>query len=312
MSRHDIVEVDVADREAVLGWTEAHNAFGGPGLALAPGLVWHTFQVMPASICWLALVGGSAVATGAAYHDDSVPSVQGVTANVIVDPAHRRGGIGGQLMDLALAWARGRDLDLVDVRMVDGDEDAWGFLARRGFVEMEREQSLILNLAEADIAPIAPPDGVRVVLLADHPELEEGVYAVACEAWPDIPSPEPMEPGSLARWRELEMDQPSVTPERVTVAVAGEQVVGYGVLADAARPGALCHDMTGVLRAWRGRGVAGAIKRAQIAWAAEHGVRALVTENDVGNVPMLRINRALGYRELPITVWLRRLLTPRG
>ena len=54
--------------------------------------------------------------------------------------------------------------------------------------------------------------------------------------------------------------------------------------------------MTAVSRALRGRGVASSLKRAQIAWAKEHGLKRLTAQNDERNAPMRRINNALGYR----------------
>jgi RimJ/RimL family protein N-acetyltransferase len=67
--------------------------------------------------------------------------------------------------------------------------------------------------------------------------------------------------------------------------------------------------MTAVRRAWRGRGIASALKRAQIAWAKEHGFQRLTTTNEVRNAPMRRINEAFGYLPAPGRVWLRRRLT---
>jgi GNAT superfamily N-acetyltransferase len=48
----------------------------------------------------------------------------------------------------------------------------------------------------------------------------------------------------------------------------------------------------------RGRGVAGAIKRAQIAWAKANGVPTLQAANEVRLESMLALNRRLGYRVL--------------
>ena len=49
-------------------------------------------------------------------------------------------------------------------------------------------------------------------------------------------------------------------------------------------------------RAWRGRGIAGALKRAQIAWAKQAGYEQLVTNNEERNVPIRRLNERLGYK----------------
>jgi GNAT superfamily N-acetyltransferase len=59
------------------------------------------------------------------------------------------------------------------------------------------------------------------------------------------------------------------------------------------------HDMTAVRAAWRGRGVATALKRATIGWAIEHGLTALDTGNDEDNAAMRAVNARLGYEPLP-------------
>ncbi len=58
-------------------------------------------------------------------------------------------------------------------------------------------------------------------------------------------------------------------------------------------------------RAARGRGIARALKVAQIAWAKENGVERLTTTNEQRNAPMIRVNESLGYREVPGRVGLR-------
>jgi len=50
-----------------------------------------------------------------------------------------------------------------------------------------------------------------------------------------------------------------------------------------------------VKRAWRQRGIATALKRAQIAWAADKCFERLVTYNDEANAPMRGVNARLGY-----------------
>jgi mycothiol synthase len=60
-----------------------------------------------------------------------------------------------------------------------------------------------------------------------------------------------------------------------------------------------------VARAWRGRGVASALKRATIGWAVEHGLEALETANDTDNDPMRAVNKRLGYRPMHDEIYLR-------
>jgi len=51
--------------------------------------------------------------------------------------------------------------------------------------------------------------------------------------------------------------------------------------------------------AWRGRGIALALKLLAIACARRYGVTYISTNNDSENAPMLAINRTLGYQPEP-------------
>lgn len=55
------------------------------------------------------------------------------------------------------------------------------------------------------------------------------------------------------------------------------------------------HGLTAVRRDRRRCGVATALKRKQLAWAARNGVRELVTWTQRGNEDMQRVNERLGY-----------------
>src|SRR5205814_2164282 len=63
--------------------------------------------------------------------------------------------------------------------------------------------------------------------------------------------------------------------------------------------GVAMHDMTGVKRSWRGRGIAGALKRAEIAWAKRNGFTRLETANEERNEPIRRLNQRHGYVPVP-------------
>jgi len=63
--------------------------------------------------------------------------------------------------------------------------------------------------------------------------------------------------------------------------------------------------MTGVRRDWRGRGIAGALKRTQLAWAKANGYERLETANETRNVPIQRLNERLGYQPFAERVRLR-------
>ena len=70
----------------------------------------------------------------------------------------------------------------------------------------------------------------------------------------------------------------------------------------------LGHQLTTVARSHRRRGIAGALKRAQVGWAAEHGIRRLVTDTHADNIATQRLNERLGYVPQPPAVIVRKEL----
>jgi GNAT superfamily N-acetyltransferase len=73
-------------------------------------------------------------------------------------------------------------------------------------------------------------------------------------------------------------------------------VAGFAKLALAPeRTDRAFHDLTGVRRAYRGHGIAAALKRTQIAWAKQNGYTSLQTSNEVRNEPIRRLNERHGY-----------------
>ncbi len=55
-------------------------------------------------------------------------------------------------------------------------------------------------------------------------------------------------------------------------------------------------QMTGVLPAYRGRGIGQALKLLTIRFAKQNGQRSIKTINDVSNAPMIAVNEKLGFR----------------
>jgi mycothiol synthase len=122
---------------------------------------------------------------------------------------------------------------------------------------------------------------------------------------PDVPGQEYDDVPSYEHWLQHSMGGAGDRPEATFVAVADARGVGYAKFSlNSAQPTVAFHDLTGVRRDWRGRGIAGALKRAQIAWAKEQGYERLQTENETRNEPIRRLNERLGYRLEPGRIFL--------
>jgi GNAT superfamily N-acetyltransferase len=250
---------------------------------------------------------GTAIGIGGWHSPEGV-----ARGEVRVVPDARRRTIGSDLLSELAAWAI--DLGYVElmgpVKEVDDASLAWA--ERRGFVEVGRNSLLTLDLTQIEAPPVAAPDGIEIVSWADRPDAARAMYEVAREAYPDIPGEEEAEMASFEEWLSMDMQGAGDRPEATFVAFAGSEVVAYAKLSlSRARPSVAMHDITGVRRAWRGRGIAGALKAAEIGWAKQNGYERLETQNEERNEPIRRLNERYGYVVTPGSVTVRGPITER-
>jgi GNAT superfamily N-acetyltransferase len=186
----------------------------------------------------------------------------------------------------------------LEVWTTDATPEVAPFLEARGYTIHRR-----YVISELDVAAAADPEqpGVQLTTLAERPDLVEALYEIARQSYPDQPGRSETRMSSFEVWRSWGLDPHE--PTAYFIALDGERVLGYGYLevdGDTAK-----HGFTAVARDARGRGVAGAIKRAQIAWAKANRLRSLRTANEVRLTRMLALNQRHGYQPLYTEVVLR-------
>jgi GNAT superfamily N-acetyltransferase len=230
---------------------------------------------------------------GAGFVERHGENVEGLVAwvSVRVRSEYRRRGVGTELFRELSANARSDGKSELVFSARHDDADSLAYLGKRGFVEALRLRSSTLELDRAE-TDFAPPAGVEIVRFG--PELDVDVYAVAMEVARDVPTAqESFEIGSLERWRADQL--PARTLRDCSfVAIADGTPIGYTILV-AGHDDEGLNAMTGVASAWRRRGVALALKQAQVDAAKAAGLRVLRTDNAVQN-PMLQVNERLGFR----------------
>jgi GNAT superfamily N-acetyltransferase len=231
---------------------------------------------------------------------------------LIVAPEHRRRGLGSLLYDRALAFASERQGEALRASYVEHTptEPASHFLRRHGFVELQRFCPSRLDVAACDLQPFEGvgerliAQGARFFTYADVPDTAPNrrrLHALETEARQDVPyraiGPWALE--SFEAWLE-EFEK----VDRSTLELAEMDGRWVGMSTSSTSWG-----FTGVLRAYRGRGIATALKVRAIRTAKQRGVPLLETENHAENHAMLAINRKLGYQFGPQEVecirWLR-------
>ncbi len=254
-------------------------------------------RATPARLLLVAELDGALAGSGLA--DRSALAGRASVAPRVLPEARRRGVGTALLGDLATHALR---LGVGEaVALVDGyDEPSIAFARRFGFIEVDRQVEQVRVLGDEPDPP-PPPAGVELVAIGDRPEL----LRASVRARPAGVRGHGHRPGGERLARRVAPRRGDSAARIVSRALAGGgEVVGYSGLCRHDSPGVAEDGLTVVRRDWRGRGVATALKRRELAWAAVNGVREVVTWTQQGNEGMRRVNESLGFttRDLTLTM----------
>jgi GNAT superfamily N-acetyltransferase len=172
-----------------------------------------------------------------------------------------------------------------------------GFLEARG---LEEHRRYVISELDVAAAPDLGPPRLPLVTFAERPDLEAALFELARVAYADQPGRAETS-FDLESWRQWGLH--AHPPDAYFVALDGERVLGYGYLehdGDEWRNGFMA-----VARQARGTGVAGAIKRAEVAYAKEHGIATLRTATEMRLTSMRNLNARFGYVPLYQEIVLR-------
>jgi GNAT superfamily N-acetyltransferase len=244
---------------------------------------------------------GTAIGVGGWHSPEGV-----ARAEIRVVAEARGGGVGSALLAELSGWARPLGYRELTAPVKEDDPASLAWAERRGFVEVGRNSLLVLDLTALEPPRVEAPDGIEISTWAERPGTERAMYEVAREAYPDVPGEDDAVVAPFEEWLSMDMQGAGDRPEATFLAFAEDEVVAYAKLSlSRARPEVAMHDMTGVRRAWRGRGVARALKAAEIAWAKKSGYERLETQNEERNEPIRRLNERFGYVVAPGSVTVR-------
>ncbi len=210
-------------------------------------------------------------------------------------------------MEAALAFARQHGATRLDAEVRENAPDGLCFAERYGFQRDRHIFQSRLNLADfderpfADAASRADAVGVRFVTLAnlgDTDVARRRLHALNAALARDVP-------GHVGDFMPFEQFQKTVCsaswyrPDGQIVAAAGDNWIGMAAIGYFAATNSMYNMFTGVDPAWRGKGIALALKLLTIAYARRYDADYISTNNDSENAPMLAINRRLGYQPEP-------------
>lgn len=247
----------------------------------------------------LAGVAEAALSEDGSRYQDRAAGLVGVA------PAHRRRGLGARLADEVEGFAASNHVRWVEAEVRETNLPvALPFIGRRGYAELERYRTSVQTPATVDLSGLSALQrrlqGAGIELVAfpgiDSPRARDELYRATVQIWRDMPH-EPhvdWEDPSPHTFRRSIFERPSVVLDGFFVARDGARIAGLSYLVRRPDGDAEVGD-TGVLRDYRRRGIARALKMMVTRYAIEHGITRVHTDNRTDNAGMLAINRELGF-----------------
>jgi mycothiol synthase len=247
----------------------------------------------------LAGIGEAVLSEDGSRFQDRAQGLVGVAA------PYRRQGLGRRLAEEVERFAAANRVKWVEAEVKEGNlPDALPFLEQRGYAELERYRTSVQTPSKVDLSGLdelrgrLQQKGIETVAFPaiDSTPAREELYRSTLPIWRDVPH-EPhvdWEDPTLETFIRSIFERPSVLLDGFFVARVGERIVGQSYLLRRPDGDAEVGD-TGVLRDFRRRGIARALKMMVTRYAAEKGIRRVHTDNRTDNAGMLAINRELGF-----------------
>ncbi len=227
---------------------------------------------------------------------------------IMVGPRFRGQGIGSALWDASIAFLQPYPVTSLISSVQADDPVSLAFAQSHSFTIERHRFASQLGLGTFDETPYLAEvtrleqAGFRFCTLADFPETEQTTqrfYELSLAVARDLPGQE----WDLAEYPEFfkkyELGSPWFRREGQLLALAGSEWVGFASVQVDPVTCRAYNANTGVIRPYRGRRIAQALKGLAVRYARRLGAVAIDTDNDSLNAPMLAINRKFGYQPQP-------------
>jgi GNAT superfamily N-acetyltransferase len=193
-----------------------------------------------------------------------------------VPERHRGRGVGATLLRELSDRARRLGKEGLDCESRADDEYSISFLERRGFVETGRAAKYVLDLSKYEGPDPSQNEEVEVAMLADRPDLLQGMYEVAKVTYPEVGGYQAKQAESLHEWQLYHLGSPGAALDMTPIAVADDAVIGFATMITHVDEGTVEHRICVVLPAWRRRGIATLLLQAQLSAAKRAGFETVI------------------------------------
>ena len=226
---------------------------------------------------------------------------------LVVDPAHRRQGIGTQLWQDLLNYLQAQGADALLAEVQEGDPAHYRFAEKRGFTPRTHQMRAILKLEHFDEDKFAAITGqvealgIRLAAFAEVAQSEENIrklYDINGVAALDDPASD----GAYINYenyKKVVFGASWFQPEGQMIALDGDKFVGLSAISYSAEEQIGYIMISGVDRAYRNQKIMQALKLRAINYARAKGATRVVTHVETVNAPMRHINQKFGFVEEP-------------
>jgi GNAT superfamily N-acetyltransferase len=240
-------------------------------------------------------------------------------ANILVEPEQQCKGIGRAIYNRLDEELFSRNAILIWTMTKEDLPKRIEFFRRRGFAEKTRNWESRLDLTTADTSRLAGyverslNEGITFSTLAEERQCGQDslrkIHKLSQLIQADMPREANFTPLSYEDWETYSLKNPQLLPEGYIIAKDGSNYVGMSDVHQIdSEPGVLNQDDTGVIREYRGRGIATALKLKVIEFGKKNGYRTIKTWNDSVNASMLAINNKLGFKRKVGWILMERVL----
>jgi GNAT superfamily N-acetyltransferase len=220
-----------------------------------------------------------------------------------VRPDRRRRGLGTGLWERAERHLRSHGAR--ELFTYVGDDPAGErFVVGRGFEQARMDSVSALDPRSADMSSLAELEGalraqgLRAVPLGDVLDRPRELHTLYVRVLADVPADHAVTNMTYEAFVRRTLEDPELDREASYVVLDRDRPVACAWLIVDREGRRAQNEMTGTLPEYRRRGLARLAKLAATRWCAENGIERLLTGNDTTNMPMLALNRELGYRPL--------------
>lgn len=213
-------------------------------------------------------------------------------------------GVGSMLFEEVIGFAKKNGGTMVQCGIRETELESIAWLEKRGFTKVFHtfESQLDLSMFNIDqyksVFKNVELNGVEFKSFAEYPQDDKWLQRFF-DFWWELAMDAPgMEGKTRPDFEVLKNQFQGIDREGFILAVEEDSWIAMSMIINESNK-IFYNSLTGVQRAYRGKGIALAVKLKAIDYAKQKGSKLVRTHNGSNNIPMLSINQKLGYKKQP-------------